>query len=44
VVGVIVWGTADRVTGLEVYDLGAGPHDLTLPVPDSIEPFRSGLR
>jgi hypothetical protein len=38
-VGVIVWGTAERVTGLEIYDLGAGPHDLTLPIPASIEPF-----
>lgn len=38
-VGVIVWGTAEQVTGLEVYDLGAGPHDLTLPVVESIEPF-----
>ena len=35
-VGVIVWGTAQRVTGLEVYDLGADD-DLKLPVPESIE-------
>lgn len=28
------------ITGLEIYDLGAGQHDLTLPVPTSIEPFR----
>ena len=38
-VGIIVWGTTDQVTGLEIYDLGAGQHDLTLPVPTSIEPF-----
>ena len=35
-VGLIVWGTPQRVTGLEVYDLGAGDDDLRLPVPDSI--------
>jgi hypothetical protein len=40
-VGVIIWGTAEQITGLEVYDLGAGPHDLTLPVPASIEVFPS---
>jgi hypothetical protein len=38
-VGVIVWGRADSVTGLEVYDLGAGENDLRLPTPDSIRPF-----
>ena len=39
-VGVIVWGGEDAVTGLEVYDLGAGQGGLVLPVPDSIMPFR----
>lgn len=38
-VGVIVWGRADAVTGLEVYDLGAGDDDLRLPTPNSIRPF-----
>jgi hypothetical protein len=38
-VGVIVWGLSDAVTGLEIYDLGAGDCNLVLPVPDSIEPF-----
>ncbi|MGH7535357.1 MAG: hypothetical protein ACREMG_07215, partial [Gemmatimonadales bacterium] len=38
-VGVIVWGTAEAVTGLEVYDLGAGAADLRLPDPSSIAPF-----
>ena len=38
-VGVIVWGTAHCVTGLEVYDLGAGDDDVRLPVPDSIRSF-----
>ena len=35
-VGVIVWGRADAITGLEIYDLGAGDDDLVLPDPDSI--------
>jgi hypothetical protein len=38
-VGVIVWGRADAITGLEVYDLSAGDEDLHLPVPDSIRPW-----
>jgi hypothetical protein len=38
-VGVIVWGRSDAITGLEIYDLGAGDHDLALPVPASIEPW-----
>jgi hypothetical protein len=38
-VGVIVWGTAQIITGLEIYDLGAGDNDLKLPSPDSIQPF-----
>ena len=35
-VGIIVWGTEEAVTGIEVYDLGAGHGDLKLPVPSSI--------
>lgn len=38
-VGVIVWGTPQVITGLEIYDLGAGDNDLKLPNPDSIQPF-----
>jgi len=38
-VGVIVWGRQGRITGLEIYDLGAGEKDLLLPVPDSIKPW-----
>ncbi len=42
-VGVIVWGRPDAITGLEIYDLGAGEGDLALPVPASIVPWdRSG--
>ena len=41
-VGVIVWGTPDTITGLEIYDLGAGEDDLRLPAPDTIRPFVSG--
>ena len=42
-VGVIVWGRPDAITGLEIYDLGAGEGDLVLPVPASIMPWdRSG--
>ena len=41
-VGVIVWGRADAVTGLEVYDLGAGENDLKLPTPGSIRSFHEG--
>lgn len=37
-VGVIVWGRPDAITGLEIYDLGAGDGDLVLPEPESIEP------
>ena len=35
-VGVIVWGRSDAITGLEVYDLGAGDDDLVLPDPRSV--------
>lgn len=41
-VGVIVWGTAEVVTGLEIYDMGAGAADLRLPERDSIRPFAAG--
>ena len=40
-VGVIIWGRKDAVTGLEVYDLGAGGDDLTLPVPESIKSWET---
>jgi hypothetical protein len=45
-VGLIVWGRSDAITGLEVYDLGAGDDDLVFPVPtsvDSLEPSRSPI-
>lgn len=38
-VGVIVWGTQRIITGLEIYDLGAGDKDIKLPIPESIMPF-----
>ena len=38
-VGIIVWGCADAITGLEIYDVGAGDNDLLLPVPTSISPW-----
>lgn len=38
-VGVIVWGTDDSVTSLEIYDLGAGDGDQRLPTPESIRPW-----
>jgi hypothetical protein len=38
-VGVIVWGTSDAITGLEIYDMGAGESDLRLPNPDTIRPL-----
>jgi hypothetical protein len=38
-VGVIVWGRSDAITGLEIYDLGAGDDDLVLPVPTSVIPW-----
>jgi hypothetical protein len=40
-VGVIVWGTSIRITGLEVYDLGAGDGGLRLPEPSSILPWNT---
>jgi hypothetical protein len=38
-VGVIVWGRPDAITGLEIYDVGAGDGDLVLPVPTSVIPW-----
>ncbi|MBV5338489.1 MAG: hypothetical protein J0665_02860 [Deltaproteobacteria bacterium] len=38
-VGIIVWGRNGQITGLEVYDIGAGENDLVLPVTDSIKPW-----
>jgi hypothetical protein len=38
-VGLIVWGNNHEITGLEVYDLGAGENDLNLPELDSIVPW-----
>jgi phosphoglycerate dehydrogenase-like enzyme len=38
-VGVLIWGTAASVAGIEVYDLGAGPDDIRLPLPQSIRPW-----
>jgi hypothetical protein len=35
-VGIIVWGNETVITGLEIYDLGAGDGDVVLPVPGSI--------
>src|SRR5713101_6453382 len=35
-IGVIVWGRPDAITGLEIYDLGAGEGDLVLPISTSI--------
>jgi hypothetical protein len=40
-VGVLVWASGDVITGLEVYDLGAGDDDITLPVPNSIHGWGS---
>jgi phosphoglycerate dehydrogenase-like enzyme len=38
-VGIIIWGTNDALTGIEVYDLGAGAEDIKLPVESSIRPW-----
>lgn len=38
-VGIIVWGRRDAITGLEIYDLGAGEANLVLPVPTSVIPW-----
>jgi hypothetical protein len=41
VVGLLIWGDDSSVTGIEVYDLGAGQNDLRLPSPESIRAFHS---
>ena len=41
-VGIIVWGRPDAITGLEIYDLGAGDGDLVLPRVQSIVPWEVG--
>ena len=41
-VGIIVWGTDDAITSLEIYDLGAGDGNIRLPVPESIQSWDSG--
>ena len=40
-VGVIIWGTARAVSGIEVYEMGCGGDDIRLPVPESIRPWES---
>lgn len=40
-VGVLVWATDYEITGLEIYDLGAGDSDTKLPVPQSIHSWKS---
>ena len=42
-VGVILWGLDGRLTGLEVYDCGAGEDGLRLPVPGSIRGWKQSL-
>jgi hypothetical protein len=39
-IGVLVWATDDAITGLEIYDLGAGDSDTKLPVPQSIHSWK----
>ncbi len=38
-VGVLAWGKGGRLLGLEIYDLGDGQSDLTLPAPESVHPW-----
>src|SRR5687767_13659116 len=38
-VGVIIWGSADSVTGIEVYGTGDMEDDLRLPTLESIRPW-----
>ncbi len=38
-VGIIVWGTENEITGLEIYDMGAGEKDISLPILESIHPW-----
>ena len=39
-VGVLVFGTDQVISALEIYDLGAGEDGLRLPEPDSIRSWR----
>ena len=43
-VGVIVWGMESRLTGLEIYDLGAEDDDLVLPVPALVIPWKAATQ
>jgi hypothetical protein len=36
-VGVLVWGTDDQITGLEVYDLSFDDKGIRLPTPESVQ-------
>jgi hypothetical protein len=38
-VGVLVWGTDDQITGLEVYDLSFDEKGIRLPTPESVHPI-----
>lgn len=38
-VGVLVWGSAGRVSALEIFDLGAGQDGLVLPRRGSLRPW-----
>jgi hypothetical protein len=40
-VGILVWARDGQISGLEVYDLGAGENDLRLPVLESIRPWEA---
>ena len=41
-VGVIVWGTPDAVTGLEIYDMSASATGLSLSQLQSVIPWEEG--
>jgi hypothetical protein len=36
-VGVLVWGIDDQITGLEVYDLSFDDKRICLPIPESVQ-------
>ena len=36
-VGVLVWGTDEDITGLEVYDLTFDDQGIVLPIPESVQ-------
>jgi hypothetical protein len=36
-VGVLVWGTDNEITGLEVYDLSFDDRGIRLPMPESVQ-------